>query len=237
MFRKIKKIFKMNMLNRNQLQQHSIVFADRRITRVPDNTELALDIPNHQIPFSELTSIILITNSLRACNINDTVLQMPSSDSFTKVFETPNFSLRLEPLRFVCVQKTHFDNFQCGGIMQNLVNSDITGNTRLLIGSIGVNYECRLSMPNTTIFQRLFQQNAILCNNQALQVGNFKFTYNINDNLLINIQIFMKQNQWVVSFNADNLVNINNTIETILSTDFYNTYFVPMYNELFVSNY
>ena len=236
MFKTIKKIIKNNMLNRNQLTQHSIVLADRRITRVPSDTGLAVDIQIHQIPFNELTNIILITNSLRANNINDTVSQMPSNDPIVRAFETPNFSLRLEPLRFICIQKTQLDNFQCGGIMQGLVNSDVTGNTISLLGSIGINYECTLNMPNTIVFQRLFQPNAILCNNQALTSGNFKFTYNINENLLINIQILIKQNQWLISFNADNLVNANNSIETILGTDFYNTYFVPMYNALFPSN-
>jgi hypothetical protein len=237
MLGKIKNIIKNNMLDRSNLTQHSIVLADNRMTRVPENTDLSLNILSHQIPFNELANIILITNSLRAGNINDTVSQIPSKDDpIMRVFETPNFSLRLDALRFICIQKNHFNTFQCGSIMQNLINADITGNTIGYLGSIGVNYEVRLQNNTNDVFNKILQQNAILCNNHSLSSGNFKLSYNINENLLINIQILRKQNQWVVSLNADNRVNADNTIETILTTDFYNIYFVPMYNALFTSN-
>ena len=221
------------MFNSKNITSHSVVLADKRITRLPTNSAISLNIDNIPVPFDELTNTILITNSLRQNNIQEIVQPILGANQFSKQFETINFSFKLDILRFVILQKANFNNFQCASLMQTLIGYDTTYNTIGYLGSIGVNYEHQLTIANNingsnTLFNKILSANSISVNNKQLTGGNFKFAYNINQHLLINIEIFTRSEQWFMSFNADSLITAENTIETILKTDFYNDFYLPM---------
>ncbi len=219
------------MFNEQNMVSHSVVLAERRISWLSagvNDINIDVQLPP---PFDELANPILVTNTLRNNSFLNENIAFLHNNPINKEFNSANFSFKLEPLRFGIWQKHNWQNLECAKLMNTLLSYDVTGNSRRALGSIGINYEHRLSCSNvetSQLFNRLLNQNTVNVGNRALNSGNFKFSYLINDNCKVNIDFFLKNDSWHISFNADNRINENNTVEQVLAEDFYHSHYLPI---------
>ena len=208
-------------MHKHKIVAHSIVLADKIMgTQVftPSAQPITIDNPfqilsNHKLLRSYLESVVGA--------VSDPVIVPPEKEmSLTRnfLFGKIRFVCDALPPRFTVAQEiSDLKDSKVKEILDKIIDSELTTK----IGAIGINYEIFIP-EKIDITKKIIKENVT----DQLVGFQTQLTYTINDNCKLNLSIasnskYKNQDGLSIVGNFHNIINSQNSIETVLGFDYY----------------